>query len=41
MRGLDGWPWNSRSHDFALDLTYLSFYTRYRKELGCVSNVYG
>jgi len=39
MRGLDGWPWNSRSHDFAHDLTCLSFYTCYSNKFGFVSNV--
>jgi len=39
MRGLDGWPWNSRSHDFAHDLTYLNLYTWYSNKFGFVSNV--
>jgi len=39
MRHLNGWPWNSRSRDFARDLDYLSYYTCCNNEFGFVSSV--
>ena len=40
MRGLDGWPRNSRAHDSAPDLTYLIYYTCCSNELVFVSNIF-
>jgi len=39
MCHFDRWHWNSRSRDFAHNLTYISIYTCYSNKFGFVSNV--